>query len=167
MVGKKGNYQARDIYGNSYSENLSPPNKIEEKREKVQIPKEFHPRARGGREENLLSGNHGEPTSDIVLHITRRRTWPSLRRSFAFMLTLDYPSLVVVVTLNLFPLSLNRYWIIFLIPFSLDPSTTRGGMRQSRSPPSSSSSSPHRSLSHQGHAKSNHENSMKFENKSE
>ena len=49
---------------------------------------------------------------------------------------------VVVVTLTLLPSSSKRYSMTFLRPFSSGPTTTWGGRRKSRSPPSSYSSSP-------------------------
>lgn len=71
------------------------------------------------------------------------------RRSMACLLrwrVASFRTRVVVMTLTLFPSSLNLYSITFLIPFSSGPMTWRGGKRKSRFSPSSSSNSAHRSF---------------------
>jgi hypothetical protein len=71
------------------------------------------------------------------------------RRSTARLLSwalASFRTRVVVVILTLFPSSSNLYSITFLTPFSSGPIIWRGGSRKSKSSPSSSSSSPHRTL---------------------
>ena len=71
----------------------------------------------------------------------RRSTARLLRRALASLRVR-----VVVVILTLLPSSSNLYSMTFFMPLSSGPMTWRGGRRKSRSSPSSSSSSPQRSL---------------------